>query len=250
MSDLNPAKSAARSGRSAATAILSRELSAYFSSPVAYIVSGLFLVFSGILFISTFFLVNRAELRDFFGLLPVLLSFFIPALTMRLFAEEKRSGTIETLFTLPVSPFDAVMGKFLAALTFVAVMLLPTLAYVLTAAFLAYLDPGPVVGGYLGALLLAAGFSAVGLYASAVTKNQIVAFFVAFSICILLALVDRFLVLLPGPVVGFLEFFSAGHHFDAITRGIVDSRDILYFASLSVLFVWMSVDVMEDRRAA
>lgn len=178
MRNLKPAKSSVRSPRSAriprsaATAILARELSAYFSSPVAYIVSGLFLVFSGMLFISTFFLVNRAELRDFFGLLPVLFSFFIPALTMRLFAEEKRSGTIETLFTLPVSALDAVLGKFLAALVFVAVMLLPTLAYVLTAAFLGDLDPGPVVGGYLGALLLAAGFSAVGVYASAVTKTR------------------------------------------------------------------------------
>ena len=216
---------------------------------MAYIVSGLFLVFSGMLYISTFFFVNRAELRDFFQLLPVLFSFFVPALTMRLFAEEKRSGTLETLFTLPVSALDAVAGKFLAAVVFAAVMLVPTLAYVLTAASLGDLDPGPVVGGYLGALLLAAGFSAVGVYASAITKNQIVAFFVAFSICILLSLGDSFLVFLPGAAVGILEFFSAGHHFDAISRGIVDSRDLLYFASLVALFLWMSVDVMATRRA-
>jgi len=239
-----------KSRKSAALVIHSRELAAYFSSPVAYIVMGLFLVFSGILFFSTFFLINRAELRGFFALLPILFAFFVPALTMRLFAEEKRSGTIETLFTLPVSGYDAAMGKFLAALSFTAIMLVPTLAYVLTAATLGELDPGPVVGGYAGALLLAAGYSAVGVYASAITKNQIVAFFVAFAVCILLSLGDKFLVLLPGPVVGILEFFSAGYHFDSISRGIVDSRDIVYFASLTALFLWMAVDVADNREAA
>lgn len=232
------------------TVIARRELAAYFASPVAYIVVGLFLVFSGILFFSTFFLVNRAELRGFFGLLPVLFSFFVPALTMRLFAEEKRSGTEETLFTLPVSGFDAAFGKFAAALAFTAAMLVPTVAYVLTAATLGNLDPGPVLGGYAGALLLAAGFAAVGVFASAVTKNQIVAFFIAFSICILLALGDAFLILLPGPVVSFLEYLTAGYHFASISRGILDSRDVVYFASLTALFLWMASDAAEAGRSA
>jgi ABC-2 type transport system permease protein len=239
-----------RAARPAWAVILKRELSAHFSGPIAYIVTGLFLIFSGFLFFSTFFLVNRAELRGFFALLPVLFAFFIPALTMRLFAEEKRIGTLETLFTMPVSGFDAAMGKFLAAFCFSALMLLPTLLYALTVSFIGELDPGPVFGGYLGALFLAAAFSAVGVYASAVTKNQIVAFFIAFAISILLALIDKFLMILPAPAVSLLEFFSAGYHFDSIARGIVDSRDIIYFVSLTALFLWMTVAAVEERREA
>lgn len=238
------------SAKPAWAVIARRELSAHFTSPVAYIVTGLFLIFSGFLYFSTFFLINRAELRTFFSLLPVLFAFFVPALTMRLYAEEKRSGTIETLFTMPVSPFDAAMGKFLAAFGFSVLLLVPTLCYAATAALLGDLDPGPVAGGYLGALLLAAGYSAVGVYASATTKNQIVAFFVAFAICALLTMVDKFLIILPAPVVGVLQFFSAGYHFDSIARGIVDSRDLLYFASLTSLFLWMTVDATDERRTA
>ena len=227
--------------------IAMRELSSYFASPVAYIVMTLFLGFSGFLFFSTFFLVNRAELRNFFSLLPVLFAFFIPALTMRLFSEEARSGSLETLMTLPVSAFDAVIGKYAAAVAFSAAMLAPTLVYALTIAILGDPDSGPVVGGYLGALLLASGFSAVGLFASAMTKNQIVAFFVAFSISIVLALLDSFLVLLPANAANALQSISAGYHFQSIARGIVDTRDLVYFASLACVFIALTVRALSAR---
>lgn len=230
------------------TVIARREIGSFFASPVAYIVTGLFLAFSGFLFFSTFFLVNRAELRNFFNLLPVLFAFFIPALTMRLFAEESRSGSLETLLTLPVSAFDAVLGKFCAVFLFTASMLVPSLVYLATAAALGQPDPGPVIGGYAGSLFLAAAFCAIGLFASSATKNQIVAFFVAFAICILLALIDNFLVLLPAPIVGKLEFVSAGYHFQSIARGIIDTRDLLYFVSLTAFFLGLSVETMNARR--
>ncbi len=235
---------------SAWAVIARRELAAYFASPVAYIVMVCFVAFSGFLFFSTFFLANRAELRGFFTLLPVLFAFFIPAITMRLFAEETRSGSIETLMTLPVTAFDAVLGKYLAAFAFSASMLLPTLCYAVTIAVLGDPDSGPVVGGYLGSLFLAGGFSAVGVFASAVTKNQIVAFFIAFAISVLLALVDAFLILLPAPVVGVLQSVSAGYHFQSIARGIVDTRDVLYFLSLSALFVSLTVKAVSARGGA
>ncbi len=244
---LGPAEGTVKSAR-AWRAIFGRELSAYLYSPIAYIVTGLFLVFSGIFLFSTFFLVNRAELRGFFSLLPILFAFFVPAITMRLFSEERRSGTVELLFTMPVSALDATVGKFLAALIFSAIMLVPTLIYAITISTLGSLDPGPVFGGYLGALFLAAAFSAIGLYASAITKNQIVSFFVAFAICAVLALVDNFLVLLPAKAVNLLEFFSAAYHFDSISRGILDTRDFLYFLSVTGLFLWMTADVVDDRR--
>jgi ABC-2 type transport system permease protein len=234
--------------QTAAVVIMKRELSAYFTSPIAYIVTGLFLIFSGFMFFSTFFISKRAELRNFFSMLPVMMSFFVPALTMRLFSEEKRSGSIETLMTLPVTDFQAVLGKFLAAFIMSAVMLVPTLAYAITAASFGSPDAGPVIGGYLGALFLCAAFSAIGLFASSVTKNQIIAFFVAFAVCILLSLISMFLVVLPAPVVGFLSYFTADTHFNSIARGIIDTRDLLYFVSLTALFFGLTVKAEQNDR--
>ncbi len=237
-------------GNNVRLTIARRELAAWFSSPVAYIVAGIFLIFSGFLFFSTFFLVNRAELRNFFSILPVLFAFFVPAITMRLFAEETRSGSIETLMTLPVSGFDVTMGKFLAAFISGASILLPTLAYVVTAAVMGSPEWGPIAGGYLGALFLIAAFTAIGLFASALTKNQIVAFFAAFAFSILLAMIDRFLVILPAAIVGPLEYLSAGSHFESVSRGILDTRDIVYFLSLTSLFLALTSRAVDGRRAA
>jgi ABC-2 type transport system permease protein len=231
-----------------AAIIMKRELGAYFSGPIAYIVTGLFLLLSGILFFSAFFLQDRAELRRFFDNLPILLSFFIPALTMRLFAEEKRSGTIETLMTLPVTELDVVWGKFAAAWISAIAMLAPTLSYVVTVALFGHPDPGPIIGGYLGAFFLCAAFSAIGLFASSVTKNQIIAFFIAFGISIVLSTMDYFLIFLPGTVVHFLSYFSAGAHFSSISRGIVDTRDLLYFVSVTLLFLVLTVEIEQRER--
>ncbi len=221
--------------------IMKRELAAYFTNPAAYIVSGLFLIFSGVLFFSTFFLNGRAELRGFFSLLPILLSLFAPALTMRLFSEELRSGSFETLMTLPVTEAQVVIGKFLAAFITSAAMILPTLFYVVTACVFGKPDAGPIVGGYIGALFLCAAYSAVGIFASGMTKNQIIAFFTALAICFALTLVGSLLVFLPSPLVRFFSWASAATHFQSISRGIVDSRDILYFAALCALFLLLTV---------
>ena len=220
--------------------IMRRELCAYYTNPAAYIVTGLFLIFSGILFFSTFFLNSRADLRNFFSLLPMLLSLFVPALTMRLFSEELRSGSFETLMTLPVTEAQVVLGKFLAAFITSAGMLLPTLFYAITARVFGTPDAGPLVGGYVGALFLCAAFSAVGIFSSGTTKNQIIAFFAALAICFALTLVGSLLVFLPAPLVKFLSWFSVTSHFQSISRGIVDSRDILYFAALASLFLLLT----------
>ncbi len=230
--------------------IVKRELGAYFTGAVGYIVIGLFLLISGFLFFNVFFLENRAELRRFFSTLPVLLAFFIPAVTMRLFAEERKSGSLETLMTLPVSSVDVVMGKFWASLAFTSVMIVPTLVYALTASLFGSLDAAPVVCGYLGAVFLAAAFCSVGLFASASTKNQIVAFFIGWALCILLALIDQFLLFLPARLANFLGYLSAGSHFTSVSRGIVDSRDLVYFVSLTAVFLTLTVKTIDSRRAA
>lgn len=228
--------------------IMRRELKSYFTSPIAYIVTGLFLIITGILFFTTFFLQNRAELRLLFGNLPVLLSFFVPALTMRIFAEERRVGSIETLMTLPVTEIDVVCGKYLASLLSTLAMLCPTLFYVITAEIFGSPDYGPIVGGYLGAVFLCASYTAIGIFATSITKNQIIAFFTGFIICIALTMLDSFLIFLPAKIVSVLSYISANAHFNSVARGIIDTRDLLYFASLTSLFFAMTVKFQQKSR--
>jgi ABC-2 type transport system permease protein len=215
--------------------IFKKEFRAYFVSPIAYIVISIFLIVTGWFFFSTFFLFNQANLRSFLSLLPVVFAFVVPAVTMRLFSEELNVGTYEILLTMPVTYREVVLGKFLAGVAFVAAMLLPTLAYPVTVSFLGDLDWGPVVGGYVGAILLGASFCAVGLFASSLTRNQIVAFIIGVAVCFALVLIDKILFFLPSPLVGVLEYLGADYHFENISKGILDSRDIVYF--LSVIFV-------------
>ena len=232
-----------------ALVIASRELGAYFASPVMYIVGALFLLFSGFLFFSGFFLYNRAEMRSFFSQLPVLFSFFIPALTMRLFADEFKSTSYETLATLPVAPAEIALGKFLAGWASSCALLVPTLLYALAVSFFGQLDSGPVAAGYIGAVLLCAAFAAIGVFASSITKNQIIAFFAGFALCIVLSLVDQAAIFLPSMFADAAAFLSASRHFSSISRGIIDSRDIIYFLSVAGLFFAMTARSLSSRSA-
>lgn len=228
--------------------IMERELSSYFSSPIAYIVMGLFLLSCGFLFFSGFFLNQRNELRQFFDLLPYLFMFFIPAICMKCFSEEKKSGSFETLMTLPVSPFDVVMGKFLACFISSAALLVPTLFYCITLFLFGYVDIGPVIGGYLGAVFLAGAFASVGVFASSFTRHQIVAFFIALGICSFLVLVNMFLVFFPSVVVNFFSYFSVSTHFESISKGVIDTRDIVYFLSVTAIFICLTVRKIDEER--
>lgn len=215
--------------------IFTKEFRAYFVSPIAYIVISVFLIVTGWFFFATFFLYDQANLRNFFGMLPLVFSFIIPAITMRLFSEEFNVGSYETLLTLPVTFLDVILGKFLASVAFIAAILIPTLAYPITVSFLGQLDWGPVLGGYTGALLLGAAFSAIGVFSSSLTRNQIIAFIISMAICFSLTLVDRMLFFLPQSILGILQYLGTDFHFQNISKGILDSRDILYF--LSVCFI-------------
>ena len=217
------------------THIFSKEFKGYFISPMAVIVISVFLLVTGWFFFTTFFIYDQASLRTFFDLLPFIFSFVVPAVTMRLFSEEFSVGSYEILLTMPVTTLDVVLGKFLAAVIFIAAMLLPTLSYPVTVSLLGQLDWGPVAGGYLGAILLGAAFSAVSLFASSLTRNQITAFIIGMAICLGLALIDRMLLFFPRSILGVLGYLGANLHFENISKGIIDSRDLLYF--LSVCFV-------------
>jgi ABC-2 type transport system permease protein len=227
--------------------IFKKEFSTYFISPIAYIVISIFLLVIGWFFFATFFILDQASLRNFFALLPIVFTFIIPAVTMRLFSEELNVGSYETLLTLPVTYLDVILGKFLAAVTFIAAMLLPTLAYTVTVALLGRMDWGPVIGGYLGAVLLGAAFSAVGLFASSLTRNQIIAFIIGVAICFSLTLIDRMLFFLPSSILGVMSYLGADLHFQNISKGIIDSRDIIYFLSLCFIGLYAAHLILEEK---
>ena len=215
--------------------IYKKEFKAYFISPIAYIVIAVFLIVTGWFFFMAFFIFNEASLRNFFTLLPIIFSFVIPAITMRLLSEELNIGSYEILLTMPVTFTDVVLGKFFASVGFIIAMLIPTIAYPLTVATIGDLDWGPVLGGYTGAVLLGAAFSAIGLWASAVTRNQIIAFIIGMVICFSLTLIDKMLFFLPSSLLGIMAYLGADFHFQNISKGIIDSRDIVYF--ISVCFI-------------
>ena len=229
--------------------IFKKEYKAYFVSPIAYIVIFVFLIIVGWLFFSTFFLERQASLTRLFTLLPITFAFIIPAVTMRLFSEEINIGSYELLHTLPVSNQEIIIGKFLAAVAFVGVMLAPTIVYAISTAFLGDLDWGPVIGGYLGAILLGAAFSAIGLMASSLTRNQVVAFIISMAICFSLTLMmDFVLFFLPNSIVGFFQYLSANYHFQNIAKGMVDSRDILYFLSVIFLSLYGTGLILQEKK--
>ena len=228
--------------------VFKKELRGFFFSPIAYIVITTFLLLSGWFFFSTFFLYNQAELRNFFSQMPIIFAFIVPAVTMRLFSEELNSGSFELLSTLPVTDSGIVMGKFLAALTFIAMMLLPTIAYAFSAALLGDLDWGPVFGGYFGALLLAGAYAGIGLLASSLTKNQIVAFIVGMAICFMLTIFDRMLFFVPESVLSVFAYLGSTTHFQNISRGIIDTRDLLYFLSIMFLALYATTVVLKEKR--
>ncbi|MBI5546202.1 MAG: ABC transporter permease subunit [Deltaproteobacteria bacterium] len=216
--------------------IARRELRSYFDSPIAYIVMVAFLLVAGWMFFSVLFLMGRADLRGFFAPSPfspaMLLVILSPAVTMRLLAEERKAGTLELLTTMPLRDLEVVLGKFLAALGLIAAALALTLAYAFSVSLLGPLDWGPVLTGYLGMLLFAGAMLAIGLLCSTLTDNQIVAFIASFIVCAALYFVYWLQFFLPQGVAPIVEFLSTSSHLENLARGVIDTRDVLYFLSL------------------
>lgn len=233
-------------------AIARREMQSYFNSPIAYVVLGVFLLVIGYLYFSTLFLAGFASLRNFFGLTPVLLVVFAPALTMRLIAEERKSGTIEHLLTLPVTDTEVVFGKFIAAMGTLWVGILLTVPYAITVSLLTpadlSMDLGPVIGGYLGLGLLSSTFISLSLFASSLTKNQIIAFIIGLVVCFFFFFIDKFAVLMPAYISPFLEYLSVDFHFNNIARGVIDSRDLLFYISITALALLLTVNSLRRSR--
>ena len=245
--------------------IFRKEFTAFFSSIIGYIavtvyltVTGLFLfilhdVFFGLNF--NFFDYGYSSLDTFFALSPYIFLFLIPAVTMRLFSEEKKAGTIEIIATRPITELQIILGKYFAALLLAIIALLPTLLYYFTIYQLASpvgnLDVGAIRGSYLGLILLSAVFVSIGLFASAITDNQIVAFIIAAFFCFVFYLAFNALSglgLLGGKADDIIQQIGIQYHYASISRGVVDSRDVIYFLSLIVIFILSTKAALESRK--
>jgi len=234
-------------------AITQRELRGYFDSPVAYIVLVTFLLVAGWMYFSALFLMGRADMRPFFApsiFSPsMLLVVLVPAITMRLIAEERKTGTIELLTTMPIRDGEVIVGKFLAAMGLIGAALLLTFAYPLTVASLGPLDWGPVISGYLGFILFAASLLSIGILCSTLTTNQIVAFIVSFLVCAALYYVYWLQFFVPSFLAPLFEFVSVSFHLDNMARGVVDSRDVLFYLSLTIGGLLLAVRSLQAQHA-
>lgn len=229
--------------------IFRKEMAAYFNSPVAYITLVVFLLIGGWFFSSSFFLINESDLRVLFAIIPIIYLFFIPAVSMGLIAREKNTGTMELLVTLPLEDWEVVVGKYLAAVALIGVGLLFTLFHLLTLALVATnLDPGAIFAGYLGLLLVGGVYAAAGIFCSAVTSNQITAFILSFLIVFVFFILDKMLLFAPTFLAALLQYLSIDYHLSNISRGVIDSRNLIYFGSAIGLFLMLAVKVLEMRK--
>ena len=233
--------------------IARRELRSYFDSPVAYIVLVAFLMVAGWMFFSSFFLMERADMRTFFEPSPfspsMLLVIIVPALTMRLVAEERKSGTIEFLTTMPVTDTEVVVGKFVGALTLMSLALAATLAYGICIDTIGDLDWGPVISGYIGLFLFTMTLTSIGIMCSALTSNQIVAFIVSFIVCAGLYFIYWLQFFMPAGLASVVEYISLSFHLDNLARGVVDSRDVLYYLSVTVGSLYLAIRALGRQHA-
>jgi len=228
--------------------IAKREFRGYFNSPAAYIVICLFLFVMGFFFWNPFFLINRASVRSMYDLMAILLMPTAPALTMGLLAEERRTGTIEILLTMPVRDPEVIIGKYLAALGLLAVLLVCTLAYPISVSTLGHLDWGPVFAGYFALLLQGGAMLAIGVLTSSWTDNQLIAFFTSGILCFAFWIVSRFLPFVPQNIASIVEWISFDYHFQDLVRGVFDSRHVIYFLTVIAFSLALAFRSLESRR--
>lgn len=237
--------------------IAGRELRSYFATPLAYVFIVIFLALMGAFtfYLGGFYERSQADLQPFFSFHPWLYLFLVPAIAMRLWSEERKSGSIELLMTLPVTVWQAVVGKFLAAWAFTTVALALTFPIWITVNYLGDPDNGVILAGYLGSLLMAGGFLAIGSCLSAANRNQVVAFIITVVICFVFLLAGFPLVLdffagwTPQPVLDAIAGISFLTHFQAISKGVLEVRDVLYFLFLIAVWLYATVVVIELKKA-
>ena len=232
--------------------LIKKELKSYFNSPIAYILVVTFLVFSSIwiFFVQSFFAGNIASLRNFFSVIPIVFIVVMPALTMRSWAEEKKLGTMEVLMTLPYRESTLVIGKFLAALTLLVIMIALTLPLPLLLSRFGDFDWGEILGQYIGVVLLGAAGISVGLFVSSLVANQISSFLISLFVLLVLTLISQVnrVFAIPPWAAGVVNFVSLGYHFSNFQRGLIDTRDLLYYGIVSALFLYLNTKTLVFRK--
>ena len=238
-------------------AVFKRELKGYFVTPVAYVFLVIFLFFAGYLtFKANFFEMRQADLRVFFGNLPLLFVFMVPCTAMRLWSEERKTGSIELLLTLPITVAQAVWGKFFAAWAFLGIALLLTFPMPLTVYYLGNPDTGLIVMGYLGSFLMAGSFLAIGSFFSAISKNQVISFILSVVACAILVYagmpttINYLSGLLPASILAMVEQVSFLTHFESIQKGVLEFKDMAYFVILIIGWIWACTIMLNERKAS
>ena len=236
--------------------IFNRELASYFSTPIAYVFLVIFLLLSGsfTFYMGNFYERGQADLLPFFGFHPWLYLFLVPAITMKLWAEERKSGTIELILTLPVKVSEVVIGKYLAAWFFIVLALFLTFPIWITVNYLGNPDNGAIISGYLGSLLMSGGVLAIGSCMSSVTQNQVIAFIISVVVCFIFLLSGTNLVLdffnawLPQGVVDAIASLSFLSHFSSLSKGVIDIRDFIYYISLISVFIYINIELVNLKK--
>ena len=238
--------------------IYKREFTSYFVTPVAYVFIVIFLFMTGVFsfYLGAFYESNQADLEPFFRFHPWLYLFLIPAISMRLWSDERKSGTIELLMTLPVSITNTVVAKYLAAWSFTAIALFLTFPMWITVNYLGNPDNTVILASYIGSLIMAGGFLAIGSCISALTKSQVIAFVISVVICFMFILsgfpmvLDLFESWAPQAVVDAIASFSFLTHFTSIKKGVIDIRDVIYFAALITFWLYVNIVIIENKKAS
>lgn len=225
-----------------------KEIRGFFNSPVAYIVIIVFLLIAGWFFASPIFLINQVTIEHLLANVPLLFIFIIPAITMRLFSEEYKMGTIESLSIQPIEDYEILIGKYCAAVFLLSVGILGTLIHPVSLMFLGTLDWGQIFCSYLGLLFMGSSYLAMGMFASALTRNQIIAFIFGFLLCFMFFILGKILFVVPGALKNIVSFISMDSHVNNIAKGVIDSRDILYFITIISVFLYAALLVVVNRR--
>ena len=229
--------------------ICRRELGGFFNSPMAYIFLVIFAIVNGYFFTNTFFLFGQSDLRVLFDIVPLVYLFFIPAVSMGLIARENNLGTMETMSTMPLNSYEFVIGKFLAAFSLILLGLVATSIHLFTLISVGTnVDYGAIFSGYLGLALMGGTYAAIGTYASSVTENQVVAFIIGVFIVLVFFMLDKTLVFVPTSIAGFIQFLAVDYHLSNISRGVIDSRNLLYFFSVIGFFIFLTIQTLEMKR--
>jgi len=226
-----------------------KELKSYFNGPMAYIFLVIFSLVNGYFFSNTFFIFGQSDMRALFQIVPLVYLFFIPAITMGIISKEKNIGTMEVICTLPIKDYELVIGKYISILSLLFVGLLLTGVMLLNLmAVGTNIDYGAIFTGYLGLFLAGSVYASMGIFASSLTDNQVVGFIIAIFFVLIFFLIDKLLIFMPNAIAGTMQYLSIDYHLSNISRGVIDSRNLIYFFSMIGLFLLLTVESLSSRR--